>query len=75
MEGRAEGTMYTIVDIDVEENAGLQTAEALQVLHDEIKSVLDEYESKFRDRSVFHSSIHHSSADHQRTSIFIRVTP
>jgi hypothetical protein len=58
--------MYTIVDIDVEENAGLKTEEALQVLHDEIKSVLDEYESKFRDRSVFHSS-----ADHQWTSIFI----
>lgn len=52
--------MYTIVDIDVEENAGLKTEEALQVLHDEIKSVLDEYESQIRDRSVFHSSADHS---------------
>jgi hypothetical protein len=56
MEGRAEGTMYTIVDLDVEENAGLKTADGLQILHDEIKSVLDEYERKIRDRSV-HLSI------------------
>ena len=64
--------MYTIVDIDVEENAGLQTAEALQVLHDEIKSVLDEYESKFRDRSVFHSSIHPLTTSGRQSS---SVTP
>jgi len=59
--------MYTIVDIDVEENAGLRTVDGLRVLHDEIKFVLDDYERKIRDRSV-HSSIRANVNLHERPS-------
>ncbi|XP_059477239.1 transmembrane protein 94 isoform X2 [Neocloeon triangulifer] len=50
MESPPTGTMYTVVDLDVDEGPGLKAVEGLKILHDEINSVLEEYEQKIRDR-------------------------